>query len=927
MYGRLSRIFIIVLLTTVSFLQVAFGSELKILAIRVDFILDENEGTTGNGKFLLDFATNQCGNYTVDPPPHNKSYFESQILAIDNYYKSVSNGKFGIDLENSAIFPIESNMAYTMPNTMSYYHPFISDLSQAEIDLHHEEKIVQLLSDAITTAYQTDNVSFNQYDVVVVIHAGVSQDFDFGIDTTPEDIPSTYIDDELISKYYGNNGITVGNSHIKQGIILPETQNHILFPEMIDYFRQSGVQNVCNYQYGLTGTFAMLVGQAIGLPPLWNTDTGESGVGVFGLMDQGSNNGQGLIPAPPMAWNRILMGWEETERIIPDAIAEIEALPVGNTLKVDIDNDEYFLIENRTNWFRENVDIDSVRRNVYDKTGSVPNIIEIIFDSVGVTKDENGVIISIPDYDIGLPGSGLLIWHVDESIIAKNIHTKSINNDPKLKGIDLEEAGGPQDIGYVSTALFRNPSIGEPFDMWYQGNPEYDEVNSQIKGKPIEFSSMTYPNTNSNNGARSHIHIGNIGKPSEIMPISISNDLIMSGFPDTSLNILYHTDITGDGVRELIGGVNKLWISNTNNIDKKVFYDLPSTDNLFSMTNVNNGKNLVVASDLGDSIIINWFEYNSGFVLKRASTIYDTLKLNSYLKGSLENDSIQIIDDVQKITLVNKKIGSSINAEIPENGGIIIGDQFVAFNETKFQYLSAIDLELDGKIDVLVLDINGKLYAFNQNYTNATGFPLDVQAIPPVLAKNILGDEKPEIIFQNSEGEIIVLNNAGELQYRLANHKNNRLRMLSEYNNKNCVVSESTIWSFDEVSPSYGNEWTMYHHDEINSNEIEIEYDVANVTTKSLIDKKRTYIYPNPVRDGKVTIRIFNYSAESTTIKIYDAAGYFVDEINDNFEIKNDVWETEWDVSNIESGIYLIKLNVSNKTTEESAILKLGVIH
>ena len=109
---------------------------------------------------------------------------------------------------------------------------------------------------------------------------------------------------------------------------------------MVDDFQNNGVQDVCKYQYGLTGTFAMMVGQAIGLPPLWNTETGQSGVGVFGLMDQGSNNGQGLIPAPPVPWSRIEMGWEEAETVIPNKIIEIESRPKGKVLRVDINESE-----------------------------------------------------------------------------------------------------------------------------------------------------------------------------------------------------------------------------------------------------------------------------------------------------------------------------------------------------------------------------------------------------------------------------------------------------------------------------------------------------------------------------------------------------------------------------------------------------------
>jgi len=926
MYGRLSKIFLIVLLTTVSFIR-GIDHDLKILALRVDFIMDNHEGTTGNGKFLLSDDLNNCKNYTVDPPPHDKSYFESQFKALDNYFRSVSNGQFGIDLEHSDIFPKDSENAYTMTDSMSYYHLFVSDLNEDDRRLLHEERIVQLFSDAISVAYHNDAIRFSLYDLVVIFHAGVSQDFAFDFDTTPEDIPSTYIDYEMIRKYIGNDGIYVGDTNIKFGIILPETQNHILFPEMVESFRDRGIQNICNYQYGLTGTFAMLAGQAIGLPPLWNTDTGESGIGVFGLMDQGSNNGQGLIPAPPMAWNRKYIGWEEPINIIPYETLEINSKPIDNTLKIDIDNDEYFLIENRTNWFRSNVDIDSVRREIYGRIDTIPNVIEVIFDSVDVEIDENGVVISIPDYDIGLPGSGLLIWHIDESIISDNIQLNSVNNDPKYKGIDLEEAGGPQDIGYVSTALFRDPSFGEPYDMWYQGNPEYNLINANTNNHPLEFNTMTYPNTNSNSGAVSNITIGNIGYASETMQISISNDLTLPGFPDTSLHVIYHTDITGDGIKEIIGGSKKLWWSHSDINDKKEFYELPSDKNLFVLTNVDDSKNLAVLSDLGDSLRMVCFEYGNGIVVKRDSIIYDLSKLTSHLRGSFSSDNVNIVNDAPEILLSNTKTGSNIFTRILFEGGIIIEDQPLAYNNIQFQYISAIDMNLDGKIEVLAVDIDGKLYAFNQNYTFATGFPIEINAIPPILSKNIMGDEKPEIVFQNEDGEIIILNDIGELQYKLANHKNSSLQALSEYNNRNIIVTESTIWQFDEVTNNRGNEWPMYYSDEINSNIIEIDYIKEAISGDNLIDKKRTYVYPNPVRDGKTTIRVQNNSADKINLKIYDSAGYFVDEIQSNIDSNNSVWETEWDVSTIESGVYLIKLTVSNTNSEESTILKAGVIH
>ena len=923
MYGRFIKITFSVLLATVSFLYST--DELKILALRVDFPADSRVTTTGDGKFLLEESF-VCDNYTVDPPPHDKSYFESHLNALDNYYSSVSNGNFGIDLINSIILPLENNNAYKMPNEMAYYHPALFDLSEEERATKHEELLVELFSDALQTANSSSTIEFNNYDLVVVIHAGVGQDFDLGLEDAIEDIPSTFVDRDMIQNKFGLNGLSIGGVKIQNGIIIPETQNHIYYKESAEHIRNTISTNICNLQYGLTGTFAIYVGQAIGLPPLWNTNSGDSGVGVFGLMDVGSNNSNGLIPAPPSAWNRIFMGWEEAETIIPDKVVDVVSRPNGKIFQVDIDNDEYYLIENRTNWFRTTVDIDSVQRIVYSRVDTIPNLIEIIFDSVGVEIDENGVVVSVPDYDIGLQGSGLLIWHIDESIIAKNIDTYSINNDVNNKGVDLEEASGSQNIGFTEDDGTHGIT-GEYFDLWFQGNWLFEENNSLTKGNPLEFNSMTYPNTNSNNGALSNIKISHIGYPSDTMQISISNNFTLSGFPDTSLHILYHTDFTRDGNNILIGGEDKLWWSYTDNIDKNYFYELPSDINLFTVTNLNNKKNFVVLSNLSDSSEMVWFEFDNGFIIKKRETLDIDWDSISHLQGSLDSDNVDIIVDESAINLQNLMINSSVSVKTPSTGGVIIGDLPLKYSEIQFEYISAIDLDLDGTIEVLAVDNNGKLYAFNQNYTNAIGFPIDNEAIPTILSKNIIGDDKPEIVFQNSDGEILILNNVGEQQYKLANPIGSKLLSLSEYKERNTIITESTIWVFDKVKENGGNQWTSHFGDEINSNSIAINYSSTLLPSNGLIDKKQTYVYPNPVKDGIAKIRMFNNSAEKIEIKIYDSAGYFVDEINSEINIINGVWETVWDVSNVESGIYLLKLIATNNKKSDSVILKVGVIH
>ena len=94
----------------------------SICGIRVSFNEDDIASTTGNGHFLQQSSGIDCGGYTIDPPPHDKSYFQSQLKAVDAYYRSVSYGDFGIDLENSVVYPDAPQGSYDMGYQMNYYH-------------------------------------------------------------------------------------------------------------------------------------------------------------------------------------------------------------------------------------------------------------------------------------------------------------------------------------------------------------------------------------------------------------------------------------------------------------------------------------------------------------------------------------------------------------------------------------------------------------------------------------------------------------------------------------------------------------------------------------------------------------------------------------------------------------------------------------
>ena len=66
--------------------KITDGDTLKILAVMVNFVQDRDNTTFGNGKFGSIYTKNY-GTSILDPLPHDKTYFESHLEFIKNYYE------------------------------------------------------------------------------------------------------------------------------------------------------------------------------------------------------------------------------------------------------------------------------------------------------------------------------------------------------------------------------------------------------------------------------------------------------------------------------------------------------------------------------------------------------------------------------------------------------------------------------------------------------------------------------------------------------------------------------------------------------------------------------------------------------------------------------------------------------------------------
>ena len=121
-----------------------------------------------------------------------------------------------------------------------------------------------------------------------------------------------------------------------------------------------------------------------GWPDLYDTDGSSEGIGDWCLMAGGSWNGSGNTPAHPSAWCKANQGWVSVVVQTSNASVSIADVKTGRKVyrlwKNGAGGSEYFLVENR-------------QKTKFDKA---------------------------------LPGAGLLIWHIDESVTsnANEVHPK-----------------------------------------------------------------------------------------------------------------------------------------------------------------------------------------------------------------------------------------------------------------------------------------------------------------------------------------------------------------------------------------------------------------------------------------------------------------------------------------------------------------------
>lgn len=1005
----------------------SFGAQnIKICGIRVSFPPDNNDATTGRGQFILSRDSVDMDilePLPIDPPPHDRDYFQDHIKAVANYYQHASGGMVTIDTVNSKIYPESKNGSYQLDREMAYYHPFLEEDS---VDI----RLNELILDAVEIA--DEDIDYSDYDLVVVFHAGLGQIYNIDLDPTPKDIKSAYMGTEDFRKFLGpdyQSGISVdnGETFVTDAIILPETQNYILYDNWDEVFGE--LDNPADYQFGLNGTFALMMGFYLGLPSLSDT-SGGSGVGQFGLMDQGSANLNSLVPAIPSAWERLYLGWEEPvviEKNHPKLnLPHVELDQDSTLLQIPISNDEYFLIENRCNFLsKKNLNLDTLRNREYrankDKYEDIyPSLLPYIKDNIGAKFSENGVLLSVPRYDLGLPGSGIMIWHIDEKIIKRHIDKNYVNISNREHGVDLEEGDGAQDLGYEGPLLGPNVEIGWAFDPWFANNEGFFELNPDYKssqGDRVGFTPHTIPNTYNNYNAYSGIYIDSIGPANftmnfrvhwdqeaggninfnladdynlkDALPVNLADTLDglavlgkeLSIFEpgsnqsvivdsDNTVNFNIYDDVTllSNSAEQLLVAVGvseqniKIAAWRIGREGKITFLDSLENENLQLTSNpiLVDQAVIVGVSDDNDNYIYK-YELNNNAIELNVNSVPSQLIA---LAGNADNfyyladgtigkintadlEYIELINDGD-ITGKNLLLGYTYHPDQPdliyygnETLGLIkdIGGENT-LNTLAMKTITGVslsDIDDDSRVEILVAQENEELSIYNSQLILENNFPVELgtELTGAPLSCNI-NKGGNEIFPLSVNGELYGINDRGQQVKNLPMatridrpynscllNTNKGIAYISFSKQANALSGK--IIGGDKVSSA---SWYCQGGDNSRSYMYKLsQWSFFNPASKPILNKEKTFCWPNPVKTNSTNIRYYLNKTGKVNINIYDLAGNFVESLEDQDPVEMDYNEIQWDVSNIESGVYFAVVKATDDSGNSGKeIIKIMVI-
>jgi M6 family metalloprotease-like protein len=479
-----------------------FDTTIHCLVLRYDFQYEatDDPNTTGRGRMdlsrpldtLSDSAYTVREGYLIDPPPHDSAYFDAHLKALNRYWEQVSEGRVHLEWD---IYPPYRDSVYELPYPMSHYGRCDND----SVIYGLERYFIDCLQLADTAHLERPgdsarwNIDFSKYEALFLFHAGSDRQSDIGFPRTCSDLYTGFI------KFGDTVWVDNGSSWVRTALMMPET--------VVQDNRITALNTVLAHEFG----------HQLGLVDIYDTRTFMSQIGDFGLMDNagfgtsldfGFSKGNvfGTIPVYPCGWSRAYLGFVDVRDIRNDT-SDVQIVAAGlfqdartKVARIPISETEYYLIEDRT--------IDTDNKETALLADSATSVIQ---GPVNLNRQFTG------EYDFLLPGSGMLIYLIDEGVAALDYDGDGVNNfadnqlqwwvpGQKRKFLTLIEGDGLVGFG----GYFRS-GYGRPEDMYR------DDRNHTLT-----------PNTNppsiDNTGNNTHVYLTDIRRDTATVEGTVTYD-------------------------------------------------------------------------------------------------------------------------------------------------------------------------------------------------------------------------------------------------------------------------------------------------------------------------------------------------------------------------------------------------------------------
>lgn len=385
----------------------AMTGQKKAIMLLVEF--KDKQFNTGHDNALFNRIANEEG--------YSEGNFKGSMA---DYFKAQSRGAFELDFDVVGPLAVSERGSYYGTND-----------SQGN-DNHPGQMVceaVTLAMEQITdwTPYDWDGDGF--VDQVYVVYAGKGE-ADGGASNTIW--PHAY--DLYSSQYYGDGTgpVTVGENL--------KVNSYACGPELNGNGHIGGIGTMC-HEYS----------HCLGYPDFYDVDySGGQGMGAWDLMDQGSYNGDGYLPAGYTGYERWVAGWLEPIELNAEdvSITDMKSLQDGGDFYIIYNKgnqNEYMMLENR------------------QKDG----------------------------WDGGLPEPGLLIIHCDYDESAWAANTPNDNPDHQ-RMVVVPADGKCQYYMYMGTKYFTDE--GDPFP---QGSVNAFNKGFKTSEKPAKKAAQFF-NKNTN---------------------------------------------------------------------------------------------------------------------------------------------------------------------------------------------------------------------------------------------------------------------------------------------------------------------------------------------------------------------------------------------------------------------------------------------